>query len=398
MHLIPLCRETSHVKQIILMTAILRTFSALVVTLVTGSFYAAAAQAGGAGSSGFPWLTMILIFALVAAVAVFLLMRFRGRASGDGKNTLGLAPAAENGLAKRNGENVLRPPSVSRRVEVLGTAGPELAQRARIASNNAASLQKTYVGSSDISDLPIARLKALEPPAASRPLPFSDDEDLLNAIEELQDDSESEAEFRLIALRVLATFKTANSVEALSQIALYDLSSTLRCKAVLTLADLNHDTVFDTIVLAAADPTREVRAAAARALVNLTLDRAEAWARLVFSNDQMLSKQIARAAVEAGLAERSFERLAIRDEKAAYEAFALIMLLIKTEETEKVFDAIANHRDVKTRIALLHIVEVAREISAIPRLEALIDSMPKPLEVAVRAREIMRALSALTVV
>ncbi|MEO6051318.1 MAG: hypothetical protein ABIP78_08305 [Pyrinomonadaceae bacterium] len=74
----------------------------------------------------------------------------------------------------------------------------------------------------------------------------------------------------------MTAFRTRNSVEALSQIALYDLSSNLRSKAVATLTDFDHESVFEAILLACADPTREVRAASARGVFRLNFDRADA--------------------------------------------------------------------------------------------------------------------------
>lgn len=65
-----------------------------------------------------------------------------------------------------------------------------------------------------------------------------------------------------------------------------DLSSNLASKAVATLTDFDHESVFEAILLACADPTREVRAAAARGLFRLNFDRADAWKRIIESNDE----------------------------------------------------------------------------------------------------------------
>jgi len=51
---------------------------------------------------------------------------------------------------------------------------------------------------------------------------------LLNAIEQANDEYEDDESVRDLAVRILMAFRTRNSVEALAQIALYDLSSNLR--------------------------------------------------------------------------------------------------------------------------------------------------------------------------
>lgn len=249
----------------------------------------------------------------------------------------------------------------------------------------------------EINSLPICQITELSRPRPIEDLANSDDEGLLAAIDEVQDDSAADSEFRAIALRVLAGFKTRNSIEALSQIALYDLSTNLRAKAVGMLADFDHQSVFETVVLSCADPSREVRAAGARALFKVTFDRGDEWARVALADDKYLRRQIARAAIEAGLAERSFDRLTLRDEKSVYEAFALVYLMVKAGESEKIFEAIANHRDIKIRVALLHILKVANVAEVIPPLTAFIAAEPIASVVGDKAREVMLGITALPV-
>lgn len=275
---------------------------------------------------------------------------------------------------------------------------PDRSRPARAASVPAENrTSEKAVEQETIQDLPISRIEGIITPRSIEELAESRDEGLLAAIDELQDDAETDAEIRMIALRVLAGFKSSNSVEALSQIALYDLSTTLRAKAVGMLADFDHESVFETIVLSCADPSREVRAAGARALVKVTFDRGDEWARFVVAGDHFMSRQVARAAAEAGLVERSFERLTLKDERSVYEAFALVYLLVKTGETDKIMQAIREHRDTKTRLALLHILKVANVAEVIPQLSALIAAEPMSSVVADKAREAMLGITAMPV-
>jgi hypothetical protein len=216
--------------------------------------------------------------------------------------------------------------------------------------------------------LPVFNFKKIVPARPFAPLPLSNDESLLNAIEQAHDEYEEDEEIRDLAVRILTAFKTRNSVESLSQVALYDLSSSLRSKAVLTLTEFDHESVFEIILLACADPTREVRAAAARGLTRLSFDRADAWARIFESGEKGRMRQAARAAIESGFVERSFDRLVHPDRQYAYEAFVLLSLLVKSGETEPIFTALKNHKNKHVQLAILHILKVTQSEEALSEL------------------------------
>lgn len=202
----------------------------------------------------------------------------------------------------------------------------------------------------------------------------------MSAIEQTQDKFEEDEGFRELSVKVLAAFKTRNAVEAVSQVALYDLSSFLRSKAIAVLADFNYESVFETILLACADPTREVRAAAARGLFQVNFDRTDAWTRISETDDEFRIKQAARAALEADLGERYFDRLVHRDVKSAYEAFAFVALLLKSDETESVFKAMQKHKDINVRKAILHVIKITKEPNALEGLYAVLENDKLPPE------------------
>lgn len=232
----------------------------------------------------------------------------------------------------------------------------------------------------DQMEPPVFGFDHLEPAAKVEPLPLSNDEALLSAIEQSQDEYEEDEEIRELALRILAAFRTRNSVEALSQVAIYDLSSTLRSKAVSILSDVNHESVFESILLACADPTREVRAAAARAFSRLNFDRADAWARIIETREQGRMVHAARAAIEGGFVERSFDRLTHRDKKYAYEAFTLVALLIKAGEIQQVLETIGSHRDMQVRRAIIHVLSVVKDENSRSILYSLLEDKQLPAE------------------
>ena len=236
------------------------------------------------------------------------------------------------------------------------------------------------------AQLPINSFSELRPASLYEPLPVSDDLAVLDAIEQVNDEYETDEAIRELALRILTAFRTRNSVEAVSQIALYDLSANLRSRAVTTLTDFDHESVFEAILLACADPTREVRAAAARGLFKLNFDRANAWKRIMETNDDFRKSHAARAALEAGIVTKSFDRLVNEDRKVAYEAFCLVSLLISSGETDAIFNAIRSHKDERVRFALLHVLKVVKDPRTVDELTKLSLDPQLTTDVADRVR------------
>ncbi|HEY0427626.1 MAG TPA: HEAT repeat domain-containing protein [Pyrinomonadaceae bacterium] len=244
--------------------------------------------------------------------------------------------------------------------------------------------------------LPIFSIQRLELARPFSPLSISNDEALMSAIEQVQDEYEEDEQVRDLSLRILAAFKTRNAVEALSQIALYDLSSNLRSKAASTLAEFDHESVFEPILLACADPTREVRAASARGLFRLSFDRADAWTRIAETNDEFKMRASARAAIEADLVKRSFERLVHTDLKSAYEAFALVGLLLRAGETSEVFEALTSHRDMNVRRAVLHCIKITKEPNALDGLYTLLEKANLPADLQKEVDETIQEIGLVT--
>lgn len=209
------------------------------------------------------------------------------------------------------------------------------------------------------SDLAVSRFKRIETPGRVELLPTSDDPGLLNAIEQTKEGVEHDEEVRLLATRILAAFKTENSIVALKQAALYDISSNVRSRAVSILGDFDHETVFEAIIIASADPSRDVRAAAARALARLSIDRADAWARAAESGDEFRISRLAKAAVECEIVARSVDRLTHHDERVAYEAFVLFVLLSRSGEVGTVFEIFDAVSDTNVKLGLIQAVEAS---------------------------------------
>lgn len=244
------------------------------------------------------------------------------------------------------------------------------------------------------AQLPINGFDNLSPAKLYEPLPVSNDPALVNAIDQANEEYEEDEAVRDLAVRILAAFRTRNSVETLAQIALYDLSSNLRSKAVSILTDFDHESVFETILLACADPTREVRAAAARGLFRLNFDRADAWKRIIETNDEFRMSHAVRAATEAGIVVKSFDRLIHDDLKVAYEAFALVRLVIYAGETDELFSAIRLHKDERVRYAILHVLKTHQDERTLGQLQSLQHDTSLPTDVAERVRDAIAGFDA----
>jgi hypothetical protein len=121
-------------------------------------------------------------------------------------------------------------------------------------------------------------------------------------------------------------------------------------------------------LLCCADPTREVRAAAARGLFRLNFDRADAWSRIAETHDEFRMRQATRAAIEADLLTRSFDRLTHQDQKIAYEAVTLLSLMIRAGETAQIFKSIETHNDSNVKLALVHVVGLTKDEATLANL------------------------------
>lgn len=221
------------------------------------------------------------------------------------------------------------------------------------------------------SRLPINRLAEPADPPPFMALAASIEDELMEAIESADCEFEPDEEVRDKALDVLARHKTSNSVEMVSQVALYDLSAQIRSKAVSILAEYDHESVFETVILSCADPAREVRAAAARSLFRLTFNRAEAWTRIAQCGDSYRMTQVARAAIEADFVDRSIERLIHEDVNYAREALALIALLIRAGETADLFEYLRKGEDLNTKLAILRVFKIVSTDAVVEQLAGL---------------------------
>lgn len=212
---------------------------------------------------------------------------------------------------------------------------------------------------------------------------------ITEALTRLEDSDES---VRAQAVRELAAHPVQRSVMALSKMALTDPDSAIRSAAVTGLGAIDHESVFATVLIALADDSREVRAAAARTLTGLHFDRADAYVRVMETSDADTLQDVARACVKTGIAGQATDRLASEDRHQAYEAFSLFSLLARANETEPIIDVIKNHKDEEVQLCAVRVLNVAAQPDLAPKLRELVGGGEMPENVRTAVLEVLYKL------
>ena len=209
----------------------------------------------------------------------------------------------------------------------------------------------------------------LEPVPAVEDLPETSEEE---SFEQLLIGLEStEQANRVEAAKALAHFRVKKSVVLLSEVARTDSDSYLKATAINSLGFIDHPSVFPAILLAMADESRMVRAAAARALGWLSFDRSEEYVRLLETADEQTLKDVAEACIDAGIVEHVIDRLASSNRYQAYETFALVWLLVKAQRSVVMLDAITSHPDLNVCLSIIHLLAMTAEPELLTQLEQL---------------------------
>lgn len=213
----------------------------------------------------------------------------------------------------------------------------------------------------------------LEPASPVQELPeCAEDEKLNKAL--LQVESQDVGELS-DAIKVLGQFPTRTSVAALVKIARQDPESAVRALAISSLAFINHESVFPAILIAMADESRGVRAAAARSLSRLSFDRADAYIRVTETDDAETLREVAQACIKAGIATQGIDRLVSGDHQA-YEALAVVSLLVKASAVEPLLEAIAHHPNLEVRLTAIYVLGMGGQLDVLEQLGQLADDCP----------------------
>jgi HEAT repeat protein len=200
----------------------------------------------------------------------------------------------------------------------------------------------------------VDQITHLEPASSVEELPEnSDDEQLARA---LLLSASADVHERAEALKTLGQFRVNSSVEAIAHLARHDSEPNLRSMAISSLGSIDHESVFPAILIGMADESREVRAAAARALNRLSFDRADAYVRVIETSDEDTVCNVAKACIQAGIVSQNIDRLGSSDYRQSYETFSLICLLAKANMNEPILDVIAEHPNMDVRLKAVHLL------------------------------------------
>ena len=211
-------------------------------------------------------------------------------------------------------------------------------------------------------------IKELEPVTFNEELPETTTDPkfigLLDRVERTDGDERAEA------VRALGDFRVQKSVEALTRLAADQNEAGLRAAAITALGSIDHTSVFVPIIVALAEDAREVRAAAARALSGLSIDRADAYALVVERCDFGTRHAVALACIKSGIAKQAVERLCSQDRRQAYEAFATLSVLASVNEISMILELIGQRYE-PTAISATRVLGAAALPESLPRLRQM---------------------------
>jgi HEAT repeat protein len=246
------------------------------------------------------------------------------------------------------------------------------------------------LASANFNEAPGLDIDHLEPASTVEDLPETSDEPefetLMAAV--VSDVVDTRAD----AVKELAQYPVGRAVTALISVARHDPESSVRSNAIASLATINHESVFSAVLFGLADESREVRAAAARALSRLSFDRADAYARVIETSDKETLKGVAEACIKAGVVAQNIDRLASSDHRQAYEAFSLICLLVKANMFTPVLDAIKRHSNSNVRLSVLHLLGTTGDMNVLEQLRQLSEDENLPEEVKTAVLDAMYKL------
>jgi HEAT repeat protein len=234
---------------------------------------------------------------------------------------------------------------------------------------------------------PMADVVQLEPASSIKDLPETTEADVfIAALAALKSSNQEE---RNQAVKALGEFPLQKSVATLTEVAQQDPDPTIRSTALVSLAAIDHESVFPALLIGMADDSREVRAAAARSLSHLSFERSDGYLRIVETADKQTLGAVADACIRAGIVTQNIDRLAGNDRRQTHEALTLVRLLAKAGKTHPLLAAMENHQDTQVRVAAVHLLAATGQDEVAEQLRYLALKENQPEEVQTALREAM---------
>lgn len=210
----------------------------------------------------------------------------------------------------------------------------------------------------------------------------ADDEELSDILNQL---AQADDSTRGTIAQRLSMYPVQRSVAALTALVVNDSQPSIRAAAVASLGSIDHESVFPAVLLALADESRTVQAAAARTMTSLHFDRADAYVRITETASTEMLQKVAHACTKTGVASQAVDRLASEDRHQAYEAFSLFSLLARANEIDPIIDVIEHHQDEEARLCAVRVLNLSGQSSMAPRLREIVarEGMPENVRTAV---------------
>jgi HEAT repeat protein len=158
-----------------------------------------------------------------------------------------------------------------------------------------------------------------------------------------------------------------------------------RAASVRALARLSTGEAFHQICAAFDDPSPDVRNAAARALHDVSDDRADTFTRALRESSPERRRQIGASLSSSGLADEAVSQLTGESRERTYDAFSLLFLMAKAGETAPLIRAIESHPDTEVRLAVVKLLALSGQHEVLPSFKRLAvrGSLPNEVRSAV---------------
>ncbi|HEX8338496.1 MAG TPA: HEAT repeat domain-containing protein, partial [Pyrinomonadaceae bacterium] len=191
----------------------------------------------------------------------------------------------------------------------------------------------------------------------------------------------------------IAPFDETSSVPAAIQQRLASRDPNERASAIVQLSHVDTDEAFHQICAAFDDDSRDVRAAAARALYELRADRAESFTRALREATPERRREIGAAIATSGLAGESISQLTGESRERTYEAFSLLFLMAKAGEVQPLLRAIEGHPNSEVRLAVVKLLALSGQKEVLPAFRRLAVRGSLPTEVRSAVMEAIYQIS-----
>jgi hypothetical protein len=170
-------------------------------------------------------------------------------------------------------------------------------------------------------------------------------------------------------------------------------ASTDRAAALADLAQIGGEEPFELITKSFDDTAVEVRNAAARALYDLSQDRAGSFTRALREATPERRRKIGAAIAGSGLAVDAINSLSGEGRERTYDAYSLLFLMAKCGEVSPLMQAISRHSNLDVRLTSIKLLALSHQQQVISSLRHLAAREALPPEVHSALMEAIYSIS-----